>query len=164
MIDAPQITGSQPLIAAVVHLQCPRHEIKNLAGPAIREIHAVLNSQGQTPQGPMFMHHLTMSSAEFDVEVGFPVAAPIAAQGRVRPGRLPAARVARTIYHGPYEGLHGAWDAFGKRLERDGLVDRKLLTPIRTLWERYLVGPETTPDTSQWRTELNLPLAPVENA
>ena len=164
MIDPPQITDAQRQIAAVVHLQCPRDEIKSLAGPAISEVLDALNSQGQTPQGPMFMHHLTMSSAEFDVEVGFPVATPIVAQGRVRPGQLPATRVARTVYHGAYEGLHGAWDAFGKRLERDGLVDRRLLAPIRTLWERYLVGPETTPDTSQWRTELNLPLAPVENA
>jgi hypothetical protein len=37
-------------------------------------------------------------------------------------------------------------------LEREGLVRGP------TLWERYLVGPETTADQSKWRTELNLPL------
>jgi effector-binding domain-containing protein len=113
---------------------------------------------GQSPAGPMFMHHLTMSDTHFDVEVGFPIGTPPQASGRVKTSELPAARVARTIYRGPYEGLFSAWDDFGKRLAHDKLVDPALLSPITTLWERYLVGSETSSDPSQWRTELNLPL------
>ena len=95
-----------------------------------------------------------MSKTDFDVEVGFPVSAPLHTSGRVKPSELPAALVARTIHRGPYEGLFSAWDQFAG----DKLVDSSVLSPIKTLWERYLVGPESGSDASQWRTELNLPL------
>jgi PhnB protein len=158
MIETPEIVQSQRQTTAVIHLTCPRENIQTEVGPVIKEILAVLAAEGQRPAGPMFMHHLTMSRSHFDVEVGFPISAPLRASGRVKPGELPAARVARTIYRGPYEGLFSAWDEFGRRLAADKLVDSSVLSPISTLWERYIVGPETGSDASQWRTELNLPL------
>lgn len=158
MIEEPEIVQSEHQTAAVIHVTCPRDKIQAEVAPAIREILAVLAAQGLRPQGPMFMHHLTMSRSKFDVEVGFPINAPLRASGRVKESGLPAARVARTIYQGPYEGLFSAWDEFGKRLANEKLVDPDLLSPIKTLWERYLAGPETGSDASQWRTELNLPL------
>jgi predicted 3-demethylubiquinone-9 3-methyltransferase (glyoxalase superfamily)/effector-binding domain-containing protein len=159
MIEAPEITHTQRQTVAVTHVTCPRDAFQPEVNLAIREILAALTAANQQPVGPMFMHHLTMSKSQFDVEVGFPISAPLQTSGRVKTSALPAARVARTIYHGPYEMLFAAWDEFGKRLARDGLVDAKHLSPIGTLWERYLVGPETTSDQRQWRTELNLPLA-----
>lgn len=45
-----------------------------------------------------------MDPAIFDFEISVPVTSPVAAAGRVKPGQLPATKVARTIYHGPYEG------------------------------------------------------------
>jgi len=161
MIEPPELTTCWQEAAAVIHIRCPRDRIQAEVPPAITEILAAISEQGLAPQGVLFMHHLTMSSTHFDVEVGYPVGTALRAQGRVYPGVLPAARVARTIYHGPYEGLFGAWDAFGKRLKRDGLVDAHVLSPIRTLWERYLVGPESSSDPGQWRTQLNLPLGPI---
>lgn len=158
MIETPEIVQSPRQSAAVIHITCPRGQIQAEIAPAIKEILAALAADGQRPAGPMFMHHLTMSGSHFDVEVGFPISAPLQPSGRVKPSELPVARVARTIYRGPYEGLHSAWDAFGKRLVGEKLVDPAVLAPIQTLWERYLVGPESGSDASQWRTELNLPL------
>jgi effector-binding domain-containing protein len=158
MIEAPEIAQLPHQTAAVIHITCPREKIQSEVGPAIKEILAALAVEGQKPAGPMFMHHLTMSGAHFDVEVGFPIGVSLRTNGRVKTSGLPAARVARTIYHGPYEGLFTAWDDFGKRLAHDKLVDPDVLSPIATLWERYLIGPETSSDPSQWRTELNLPL------
>jgi effector-binding domain-containing protein len=158
MIETPEIVQLQRLTAAVIHITCPREKIQTEVAPAIKEILAALAAVGQRPIGPMFMHHLTMSGLHFDVEVGFPISAPLQASGRVKPSELPAARVARTIYQGLYEGLFSAWDEFGKRLVDEKLVEPSVLAPIKTLWERYLVGPEATSDPRQWRTELNLPL------
>lgn len=160
MIETPYIVETKEEAAAVIHLQVPRSDLPKVVPAAIGELMKAVSAQGLAPQGPMFMHHLTMSTETFDVEVGFPVVAAIAPTGRVRPSKLPAAKVARTIYQGPYEGLFGAWDAFGKRLESEGLVDRSCVERADTLWESYLVGPESTTDQSQWRTELNLPLRP----
>jgi effector-binding domain-containing protein len=113
---------------------------------------AELAKQGLTPQGAVFAHHLTMSAATFDFELGFRINTPVKANGRVKPCELPAARVARTIYSGPYEGLHPAWGEFNQWMKANGLRQAD------GLWEVYSVGPETTPDPANWRTELNRPL------
>jgi effector-binding domain-containing protein len=60
--------------------------------------------------------------------------------------------VARTVYHGDYEGLHGAWGEFEAWIAESGH------TSAADLWERYVVGPESSPDPANWRTELNRPL------
>ena len=71
-----------------------------------------LAAQGVEPVGAVFAHHLKMTPDTFDFELGVKVAAPVKATGRVKPGELPAVKVARTVYSGPYEGLPSAWVEF----------------------------------------------------
>ena len=78
-------------------------------GPGIGEVMAAIAAQGLTPAGPWFTHHLRRPTDTFDFEICVPIAAPVTATGRVKPGRWPAMKVARTIYHGEYEGLGAAW-------------------------------------------------------
>lgn len=158
MIESPHIVETEVQAAAVIHLIMPRHRIGEEMAPAIQEVMTVISEQGQQPVGPLFVHHLKQSESDFDVEVGFPVSMPVAPTGRVKAGALPAAKVARTIYHGDYGGLYAAWDEFGQRLQSDGILAREGMTSAATLWEVYVVGPETSNDPSQWLTELNLPL------
>ena len=73
--------------------------------------------------------------------------------GRVKPGRWPEQKVARTTYHGPYEGLPSAWDEFVRWMKANGHEQAE------SLWEVYSVGPQSSPDAAPWRTELNRPLA-----
>ena len=113
---------------------------------------AAVQAQGIGPAGPWFTHHLTMSPGVFDFEISVPVTAPVAAVGRVRPGRFPAVRVARTIYTGPYEGLGAAWSEFKTWVADNGYV------AAPDLFECYLAGPESSANPSDWRTELNQPL------
>ena len=61
-------------------------------------------------------------------------------------------KVARTVYQGGYEGLGGAWGELMRWIEAQGH------TAATDLWECYLAGPESGPDPSAWRTELNRPL------
>ncbi len=154
MIDTPQIVQSEARHAAVIRFTIPRAEIQRVMGPAIGEVLAAVAAQGQAPTGPVFSHQFRMTPDTFDFEVGVPVGAPIAAAGRVTPGRLPAARVARTVYHGPYEGLGAAWTEFGQWIGKQGHQ------PEADLWECYTSGPESGPDADTWRTELNRPLRP----
>jgi effector-binding domain-containing protein len=154
VIEAPRIAETQDQPIACIALLVARDEIQTVMGPAIREIFDALAAQGMAPAGPWFTHHRRRPAETFDFEVCVPVAKPVRAVGRVRPGRLPAARVARTIYHGPYEGLGDAWSAFCDWIDANGH------TPREDLWECYLVGPESSDDPAQWRTELNRPLVP----
>ncbi len=158
MIENPHIVETLPEVAAVIHLAIPRDRMQDEIPSAIKEVKAALADQGLAPSGPLFVHHLKLSPKLFDFEVGFPVSTPVNATGRVKSGTLPAAKVARTVYHGGYEGLYAAWDEFGKRLQSDGILAREGLSSAETLWEAYVVGPETSNNPSEWRTELNLPL------
>lgn len=113
---------------------------------------STLAAQGVEPIGAAFAHHLKMSPDIFDFELGVKIAAPIEANGRVKPGTLPAARIARTIYSGPYEGLPSAWGEFDRWIKANGYKQGE------DLWELYSVGPQSTPDSANWRAGLNRPL------
>lgn len=152
MIDEPHIAETAVQEAAVIRFTIPRAEIRQVMGPGHRELAETLAAQGLAAAGPWFSHHFRMDPEVFDFEIGFPVASPVAPAGRVRPGRLPAAMVARTVYHGGYETLGDAWGELMAWIEGQGL------TPAEDLWERYLVGPESGAAPAGYQTELNRPL------
>src|SRR5438874_1268620 len=97
MLDKPQIVHTNAQPAAVIRITIPREEIRTVMGPGMAEIQAAVAAQGVAPAGPMFSHHLRMDPDVFDFEIGLPLTAPVTAAGRVQPGELPAARVARTV-------------------------------------------------------------------
>ena len=114
MLATPQIVQTTIQTAAIIRLTISRSEMMKAFGPAVGELMAALAAQGVEPIGAVFAHHLKMSPDIFDFELGVKVAAPVKVTGRVKPGELPAAKVARTIYSGPYEGLPSAWADFNK--------------------------------------------------
>ena len=152
MLDTPQIIQTTAQTAAVIHLTVPRSDMMKVFGPAAGELMAALAAQGMKPEGAIFAHHLKMSAGNFDFELGVRVSTPVKATGRVKPGELPAAKVVRTVYSGPYEGLPAAWGELTKWIKVNGHEQAD------ELWELYSVGPQSTPDPAGWRTELNRPL------
>lgn len=137
---------------AVIRLTVPRSEIQHVMGPGIQEVYATLQAQGLTPAGPWLSHHVRLDPEVFDVEIAVPVDADVVPQGRVQPGLLPAGRVARTEYRGPYEGLGAAWGEFRAWITQQGLV------AASDLWEIYRTGPADSPHADDWVTEFNQPL------
>lgn len=152
MLDMPQITQTDEQLTAVIRLTIPREEIRSVMCPAIEEVLAAVTAQGIGPAGPVFSYHLKLSPGLFDFEVGVPVTGPVTPVGRVHAGRLPAATVARTDHRGSYEELGAAWSEFMDWIDANGH------TPAPNCWERYLKGPESSPDPATWCTELNRPL------
>ncbi len=143
MIEPVTIQFHKGTPAAVIHLQI-----------------SAVTAQGIGPAGPLFAHHLTMSDTLFDFEVGFPVTSDVKPTGRVRQGSLPSVMVAKSTYHGDYEGLYRAWQQFnevaGKELAARGFERGS------SIWENYTRGPECDPNPSTWRTELFVPLESIE--
>jgi effector-binding domain-containing protein len=152
MISIPEILQTEAEAAAVIHLTVPRSEMRKEFGPAVGELMAALVEQGVSPSSAVFAHHLKMSPDTFDFELGVKVAVPVKATGRVKPGELPAIKVARTIYSGHYEGLPSAWCEF------DAWIEANNHEKTESLWELYSIGPQSTPDPANWCTELNRPL------
>lgn len=152
MIDTPQIVQVDSQRTAVIRLTVARHEMPLVMGPAMQEVIDAVTAQDAGIAGPLFSHHFRLDPGLFDFEVGVPVERAVTPAGRVVPGELPAATVARAIHTGPYEQLGEAWGALLQWLAGAGHE------PAPSLWERYLSGPESSPDPAQWRTELNRPL------
>lgn len=152
MIDPPLITRSSDQLIALIHIVTSWDAIQDVMGPGIAEVMGAVTAQGLTPAGSWFTHHHAMDPETADFDICVPVTTPIVPVGRVTPGVLLAAKVARTIYHGEYEGLPGAWEEFQEWIEAHGHEMRD------DLWECYTHGPESSEDPADWCTELNKPL------
>ena len=154
MIDTPHIADAAAQTMAIIPVTVPRDRIQEVMEPGLEELMAAVKAQGIQITGPWSTHHLRMRPDIFDFEICVPVASPVSPAGRMQPGERRAARAARTIYHGSYEGLGDAWGDFMDWIEAQGLA------PAEDLWECYAVGPESSPDPADWCTELIRPLLP----
>ena len=152
MLERPHVTQSAAQTTAVIPLTIPRGEIRQVMGPGSSEVMKALAARGIAPAGPWLTYHRRMDAKVFDFEIAVPVAKRVEPSGRVRPGELPAAKVARAVYVGGYEGLGAAWAEFDAWIATNGH------RPRGDMWEQYVAGPESGPDSSKWRTELNRPL------
>src|SRR5690606_13992142 len=85
MLDQPQIVETDARDTAVIRLTVSREQIGDVMGPAFAEVMDALITQGIEPTGPFFSHHFRMDPEVFDLEVGVPVATPVAETGRVEP-------------------------------------------------------------------------------
>ena len=153
MLATPEVVETEAEEAAVIRLTIPRADMPRVFGPAVGELMTALAAQGVEPVGSVFAHHFKITPETFDFELGVRVSAPVKPAGRIKPGELPAAKVARAIYGGPYEGLPSAWQEFNKWMRTEGLSQGE------SLWEVYTIGPHVTSNPENWRTELNRPLA-----
>ncbi len=149
MNTKPEFQTTTAQSTAVIHLVIPGHDMPKYMDPAIQEILKTLKDQGLQPIGPMFSYHHRRPSDTFDFELGFPVNETIRPVGRVVNGTLPAEKVVRSIYQGPYEQLGAAWG----ELER--WVSEQKLVGSGRFWEAYLSNPEEVKDAKEYRTELN---------
>lgn len=157
MIDQPKINETPEQPTACIRLKVTPAEMQQAFGPAIEELFATLTKQGMPPAGAAFAHHFRINCQNgvpvgFDFEVGFTTDKPMTPTGRVYASRWPAQKVAHTTYHGPYEGLPGAWGEFNTWMAANHLKQAE------DLWEHYVAGPQTSPDSTLWRTELYRPL------
>lgn len=152
MIETPRVVHVPARLAAAIHIETPSSKMQQVMGPGIGEVMAAVKAQGIGPAGPWFAHHLRMTPGAFDFEICVPVSAPVTAVGRVTPWQRPAIEVVRSVYQGPYEGLSSAWGEF---LQWVAAHEHKT---AEDFYECYVVGPESTEDPAQWRTELSIPL------
>jgi effector-binding domain-containing protein len=152
MIDVPEISETTARLTALIHLTIPRSEIRAAMGPGIAELTAVVQAQGIGPVGSWFTHHLKVEPETFDFEICMAVSEPVVPVGRVVAGRMSVVKVARTVYHGDYQGLGAAWSEFKTWIAAHEHPEGP------DFYEFYLVGPESSANPADWRTELSQPL------
>ncbi|WP_431245555.1 GyrI-like domain-containing protein [Leifsonia xyli] len=138
---------------AVLRARIPLNELQGFFSRAFPAAAAALQAQGRYPAGPPFGKYYGMPTDTVDVEAGFPASGPIAAEGGIVPGTLPAGRVVEATHVGPYDTIHETYAAVQRFFADNGL------TPGDVMWECYLSDPERQPDPSTWRTQICWPVA-----
>lgn len=147
------ITTIQPQPTAVVRGEVPAGDL-----PAFfeRAFHAVLDTtarQGITVTGPPFGLYPRMPGATVAVAAGFPVSAPVTADGDVTALELPGGRAVTTVHVGSFETLTRAYGDLVAWATAQGVE----LGP--QVWETYLTDPAAEPDPERWETRITWPLA-----
>lgn len=128
-----EIVERTPEDTAVVCGRVAHDGVGAFIGAAFGEVMAAV---GAVPiVGPPFCR-MDMTGDEFLLEVGFPVAEPIAATGRVVPSTLPGGEVATVLHRGPYDQVAPAYFAIEAWLREHGYES------TGAPWEAYLDGPE----------------------
>jgi effector-binding domain-containing protein len=124
---------------------------------AIPELLGRLRLLGVGPSGPPFVIYHEFGPEGIDAEVSVPIDDPVAAAGRIERRVLPAMTVARAVHVGPYEKLGDAYAALWNWIRGHGL---ETAGPVQ---ERYLNGPGDGVASSEYRTEIEMPVvaAPV---
>ena len=120
-----------------------------------------MKAEGVEPAGqPFFRYYVINMEGEMDVEVAIPVAAPVAGNGRVCAGVMPAGRYASLVYVGT--GYTGS-GALTRWAMENGLAFDEWAVPqgmaYRARYERYLTDPKVQPLKSKWEVEVAIRLA-----
>jgi effector-binding domain-containing protein len=159
MLTEPKLErrDEQPYVA--IRTRAPMGQVGMIVGPLIPEVAAWLDERGLTPAGPPFFKYLAVDmESELEIEAGFPVAALVRGDDRVRAGVFPAGRYATAVHAGHYDDLVSATTEFLAWGERNGVTWEKSPAQNGETWasrtEHYLTSPEEEPNPDRWATEL----------
>lgn len=132
---------------AVVCGRMTAQELPAFLGGAFGDVMATVAAQGRRITGMPFGRYVPVGDGGFEVEAGFPVDGPVAAQGRVEPGTLPGGPVLTTVHRGSYESVAGAYELLVRSVAESGGQ------PAGAPWECYL----DEPGVPEPRTQVVLP-------
>lgn len=108
------------------------------------------------PAGAPFFRHRVIGGMEerFELEVGIPLTAPIAGDGRVQAGSKPAGTYVVLTHEGHPDTIANSHVALVEWAAEQGLELAKTGESWDALFESYLTNPEEEPTPEKWRTEL----------
>jgi effector-binding domain-containing protein len=144
-----------------IRVQTPFKGMGKVVEKTFKELNKWAEQNGLEPAAPPFLrYHVIDMEGEMDIEVGFPVTSPMPADGRVKPGTLPAGRYASLVYVG--NGYTGN-KTLVEWIRDNGHVSDAWNDPkghaFRSRYESYLTDPKTEPRKTKWEIEVAFKLA-----
>lgn len=140
----------QPYVA--VRATMPLAEISARMGGLFEELFGWLAEHQVPPVGEPWTRYLAVGTEEVELELGVPVAAPVAVLGDVISGVRPAGAAYRALHIGPYDRLTEAYDALQRELAANNLAT------TGAMWEVYESDPSFEPNAEKWRTWVYYPV------
>jgi effector-binding domain-containing protein len=139
---------------AIVRRRTSMSAIGKDIAEAFTELGEAVHRAAVPVTGPPFMvmHDVIDEETDGEIELAFPVATPFESVGDVRCEELPAATVAWTLHHGPYDEVGPAYHTVTGWIQEHG---HEVAGPPR---EVYLSDPGETPDPADYLTEVQFPI------
>jgi len=159
MSHEPQIQARAAQHYAGIPATVAMSRISAAVDEAFPELFGWLAGQGIAPAGPPLIRYLIVDMlGELQIELGVPVATPVTASGRVRPGSLPEGKYLVLRHTGHYDGLVAS-NAALQQWAREHQVELDTWdTAEGSAWrsraEHYLTNPATEPDPAKWEVDV----------
>jgi effector-binding domain-containing protein len=128
-------------------------DLTEFFGRAYTAVGAELGKQGLAPAGPPVALYDSEVGETADVTAGFPTQRTALPADGLVVAVLPAGRAAVTVHEGAYDAMATTYAALMAWFEEEDL------TPGPVMWEEYLVGPDSSADPAQWRTQIVWPVS-----
>jgi len=145
----------EPQTVVSIRDRRPQDDVPGFLKAAFPELLGRLHLLGVAPSGPPLVIYHEFGSQGIDAEASIPIGEPIDPAGTVDCRVLPAMTVARTVHVGPYEKLGEAYAALSDWIRRHGF---EIAGPVQ---ERYLNGPGDRVASTEYRTEIEMPIVPI---
>lgn len=103
-----------------MRVRIPAQELPDFLDRAYADIFQYLAMLGESPAGFPFVAYYNMDMHDLDVEAGFPVSKPLPEKEVIHAGELPEAKVAETVYTGPYVEIGPAYEELSRWTKEQG--------------------------------------------
>jgi effector-binding domain-containing protein len=140
---------AQPTLS--IRARTPVEELPALLGESYGKIATYLAELGESPTGAPFAAYYNMDMQDLDVEVGFPVAKPLAGKNEIQASQVPGGQLASILHVGPYSDIAPAYEALAEYVKEQGRE------PTGISYEFYLNDPQKTPP-AELHTQVLFPL------
>jgi len=140
---------AQPTLS--IRARTPIQGLPKLLGESYGKIGEYLAELGEQPAGAPFAAYYNMDMQDLDVEIGFPVAKPLARKGDIQASEVPGGKLGYVLHIGRYSEIAPAYDALTEYVIEQGYE------PTGVSYEFYLNDPEETPP-EQLKTQIIFPL------
>lgn len=147
---------AQPYVA--IGGAVPMREMATVAD-RLGEVFAFVAERAAEPAGAPFFKYAAIDMDDLlEVEAGVPLTAPLAGEGPVKAGVLPAGRYVAVTHVGHPDELLGVTGELLAWADAQGLVFDRIGTPAGERWacrlELYETDPAVEPDMHKWSTTL----------
>ncbi|MFE7505910.1 GyrI-like domain-containing protein [Promicromonospora sp. NPDC057488] len=113
---------------------------------------AALYERGMEPMGPAVALYEGLRAERFEVTAGYPVPPGAAPSDQVVAAMLPGGATVEAVHVGPYDRLRESHAELTVWFQENGM------TPPATVWEEYVVGPDSLADPNGWQTRIVYPV------
>lgn len=159
MLTLPRIIIRDATPYVAIRRRLPMDAVPGFADSAFPALFRWLGEKAVAPEGAAFFKYNVIDMAgELEMEAGVAVAEPVAGDGDVLAGVLPAGHYATTTYAGPYDDLMEVNAVLVGWAKQKGIVwdceEKVDGDHFACRLEIYVTNPSVEPDRSKWQTEV----------